>query len=329
MVIIDIRGQSLLNKWGGYIQLNYFLSKSSQENQDFIIKTNKGIIIYLKQLVIRLINQKTLKRYYEKQGKIDFNQQLYQNPNPYRKEFHQARKHIIISLIKKLQESGDLLDTGCGDGEYTSAIKDIHFYDNLRDVDMASFNCYGIDISSSFIERAKQKDPNGDYEVASLEKIPFKDNQFDIVLCSETLEHVLDYPKALSEVCRVSKKYIIISVPIEKTHPLVRLGLKLLGKKDMIPSEVHEDAQEFDNIKGGHLREFSSRQLDKDITSRGFKIIKRKKIHNSALITVFFVLSEKLPFLNKLSSIFIPIIKIADCLFPWWGLTYIVIGEKL
>jgi ubiquinone/menaquinone biosynthesis C-methylase UbiE len=174
-----------------------------------------------------MIDQKTLKRYYEKQGEMDFNRQLYENPNPYRREFHKSRKSWVIWFLCRyacLYKTKSLLDAGCGDGEY------IWLFDGEQ------MDLHGIDISSSFINKARTKAPDAKFKVGSLEHLPYKDNQFDVVLCSETLEHVIDYPKALSEICRVSKKYVVISVPIEKSHPFIRLGLRILGKKDMIPS---------------------------------------------------------------------------------------------
>jgi len=45
--------------------------------------------------------------------------------------------------------------------------------------------------------------------------LPYKDNAFDLVLCTEVLEHLDDPQKGLKELVRVSKKYLVISVPNE------------------------------------------------------------------------------------------------------------------
>lgn len=39
------------------------------------------------------------------------------------------------------------------------------------------------------------------------------DNSFDLVICSNTIEHVWDFKKAISEVIRIAKKYFIIDCP--------------------------------------------------------------------------------------------------------------------
>jgi ubiquinone/menaquinone biosynthesis C-methylase UbiE len=51
--------------------------------------------------------------------------------------------------------------------------------------------------------------------VEDVRNLPFKDNKFDLVTCFEVLEHLPweDLEKAISELKRVSKNKIIISIP--------------------------------------------------------------------------------------------------------------------
>ena len=50
---------------------------------------------------------------------------------------------------------------------------------------------------------------------ADIHKLPFKDNQFEMVLCSETIEHVTDYKMAITELLRITKNVLVITVPHE------------------------------------------------------------------------------------------------------------------
>jgi len=52
----------------------------------------------------------------------------------------------------------------------------------------------------------------------------YEDNKFDTVCALEILEHVVNPIKALSELKRVAKKRIIISVPFEPVFSLLRLS---------------------------------------------------------------------------------------------------------
>ena len=51
--------------------------------------------------------------------------------------------------------------------------------------------------------------------IGSVENLPFKDNQFDVILCAEVLEHLPfeKFEKCLQELRRVSNKYVVLSLP--------------------------------------------------------------------------------------------------------------------
>lgn len=57
--------------------------------------------------------------------------------------------------------------------------------------------------------------------VADVTNIPLEDNSFDVVLCCEVLEHISfnQFKTALKEISRVSKRYVILSLP-HFSHPI-------------------------------------------------------------------------------------------------------------
>ena len=91
-----------------------------------------------------------------------------------------------ISLREK-----KFLDIGCGLGFFS-----------LRAGKLGA-NVYGIDIGSNLIKICKKRYPKGKFSVASAERIPFKDNSFDIILCTEVIEHVNNQQKVIDEIFRV------------------------------------------------------------------------------------------------------------------------------
>jgi len=71
--------------------------------------------------------------------------------------------------------------------------------------------------------------------VGDIRNLPFEDNSFDVVMACEVLEHIPfdDFEKALGELRRVSKNYVVISLPYRHTSlqfackfPLVRTLVK-------------------------------------------------------------------------------------------------------
>jgi SAM-dependent methyltransferase len=123
----------------------------------------------------------------------------YEQPNFWGKEpttADEERIRTTISLIPKGVSS--ILDAGCGDGRLTNRLGR-----EYREV-------VGMDNSEEALSYVAGTKIRG-----SLDAIPMDDNSFDLVICSEVLEHLPQdvYIKTRSEIQRVSKKYIIISVP--------------------------------------------------------------------------------------------------------------------
>ena len=85
----------------------------------------------------------------------------------------------------------------------------------------------GIEYTKDAIIFGKKLFPNLVFKQASIYDLPYKDNSFGLVVCTEVLEHLEDPAKALREMLRVSQKYLIISVPNE---PFFMLSNFLRGK---------------------------------------------------------------------------------------------------
>ena len=92
---------------------------------------------------------------------------------------------------------------------------------------------YGIDNSKYAVSNAPEEVKNFVLE-GDIRDIKFKDNYFDVVVCMETIEHVLDkdLDKALSELYRVTKNVCIISTPFEKLNTDKDLSHVSIHSKD-------------------------------------------------------------------------------------------------
>lgn len=69
--------------------------------------------------------------------------------------------------------------------------------------------------------------------IGSVENIPLQNNSFDLILCTEVLEHLLfeKFEKSLSELKRVTKKYVILSLP--HFGPPIKLSFKIPFLKEI------------------------------------------------------------------------------------------------
>jgi ubiquinone/menaquinone biosynthesis C-methylase UbiE len=102
---------------------------------------------------------------------------------------------------------GRVADIGCGAGRLIQKLN------NAPHDEGTEF--YGLDISHKLCEVAQQKNPYARIVQGDAEALPYEDNFFDFVFMTETLEHMLDSDKALSEVHRVLKPggIFIFTVP--------------------------------------------------------------------------------------------------------------------
>ena len=87
---------------------------------------------------------------------------------------------------------------------------------------------YGLDIAYNNLIEAKEYlyPTSGDSQ-----SLPYKDNSFDIVLCSEVLEHLLSPESCLNEIKRVIKNKGIVIITVPNTGSLqFRLNIAFRGE---------------------------------------------------------------------------------------------------
>jgi ubiquinone/menaquinone biosynthesis C-methylase UbiE len=120
-------------------------------------------------------------------------------------------RQTLVRRILPADLTGMVLDSGCGDGHLS------------RDVLKSSgaAGVVGMDLSIRRAVRGKEQLADVRFVGGSIYDIPFADDTFQLVLCTDLLEHLDDPARAFSELVRVSSKYVLISVPysieIEKT----------------------------------------------------------------------------------------------------------------
>lgn len=171
------------------------------------------------------------------------------------------RKYICTTQIMKVLSSlqfKSLLDVGGAEGFKAYIIKNI-FNVNVRNCDLSLEACKRCEEIFKI-----NSDP------VDVQSLPYKDEEFDIVLCSQTLEHVNNHKKAIDELFRVAKKAVIITVPHEPENII---------RENIIKHSHH-----------AHIHSFNWQSIDY-LKNRGYKITKIKMFN---------------PITNVLSFIFDP-----------------------
>ena len=64
------------------------------------------------------------------------------------------------------------------------------------------------------------KQPEGElkfeFTTGNIEKLPFEDNSFDVVLCNHTIEHLLNVDVCVQELIRITKKKLVVVTPCQR-----------------------------------------------------------------------------------------------------------------
>ena len=151
------------------------------------------------------------------------------------------KKRLILKLLKNmnLDNNSKILDVGCGEGSTLLYLND------------ESNKLYGMDISEEAIELSKNNLMDATYflgDITKKETLP--DQKFDLIICSEVLEHITDDAVAIEHISSLLEKggYLIITVPHRKDY---------WTKTD---------------TKSGHVRRYEISEIKNKVNKSGFKI---------------------------------------------------------
>jgi SAM-dependent methyltransferase len=153
----------------------------------------------------------------------------------------------------RLAPGSRILDIGCGSGRHTAAAYALE-----------KALVVGADPSFRDLQQARSRlqyhdslgaHGNGSWHLtgADITNLPFADNSFDLVICSEVLEHIPDHHRAMSEIVRVLKpdRHLVVSVPRRWPEALCWMS------------------HDYCCMPGGHVRIYQAGPLVEHIQSKG------------------------------------------------------------
>ena len=127
-------------------------------------------------------------------------------------ESSKALCKVLSPLYKKEMK---ILDAGCGAG---------HYLRSFRGRIDKNIDYTGLDATKYFVKLAKMAFGEGaNFIEGDIFNMPFKNNSFDIVNCSNVILHLPPIPqKAISEMIRVAKKYVVIRTVFGERNYIIR-----------------------------------------------------------------------------------------------------------
>lgn len=142
------------------------------------------------------------------------NYEKYMTKNPLKRKMVERLNKKIVGYVQQICEQirekdkdkvVKILDAGCGEGFITDLLAR-----NVENVELI-----GLEYTREAIDIAKAANQEISFVQGDIYAIPFEKNEFDLVLCTEVLEHLERPDRALRELTRVASHTILLTVPSE------------------------------------------------------------------------------------------------------------------
>ena len=122
-------------------------------------------------------------------------------------------------LMEELEglDPASVLDAGCGEGHVTSWIATA----------FPAARVAGVDGREDALAALRARSPRVEASLGDVYALPFADGEFEVVVCTEVMEHLDDPARGLAELARVASRALVLTVPHE---PGFRLGNLARGR---------------------------------------------------------------------------------------------------
>lgn len=184
--------------------------------------------------------------------------------NPFQRAWHLRKLEEVLNSIQ--DKPTKILDVGCASGWFLSRLKK----------KFPKAKCVGIDVYKDGVKYGKKKYPKITLRVADAHKIPYQENIFDLVICTEVLEHIANPEEALHEIKRVLKKNGTAVIELDSGSLLFSI-VWYIWRKSRGKVWSHS-----------HLHSFTVKKLERILKKTGFEILHKKRF-NLGMAMVFSV----------------------------------------
>lgn len=192
---------------------------------------------------------------------LDYYQKGVKN-NVLQRVWHARKLQMVLKQIDNSPKS--ILDVGCASGWFLSRIHKKY----------PKAKCTGVDIYKEAIFYGRRKYPKISFKVSDAHKLPFKAQTFDLIVCTEVLEHVEDPAGAIMEMKRVLSKNGRLVIELDSGSILFTIVWYLWG---LSRGKVWHHA---------HLHSFTVGKLERLLKKSGFAI-EGKRQFNLGMAMVF------------------------------------------
>jgi len=186
------------------------------------------------------------------------------------KKWHLGKLRATIELLKSYDlKPKKVLDVGCASGWFLNEVAEVY----------PKAKYHGVDVYKRAIEYGNKSYKQLDLKVSDAHKLPYFSKTFDLVICTEVLEHVIDPDNVLKEIKRVLTDDGMAIIEMDSGNLLFRMVWYWWTN---MRHGVWENS---------HLHLFNCAKLRSCIINSGLKIIEQK-MFNTTMAVAFVVVKD-------------------------------------
>jgi 2-polyprenyl-3-methyl-5-hydroxy-6-metoxy-1,4-benzoquinol methylase len=202
---------------------------------------------------------------------VDLQETLYASSNPTRRWLHCSRRDWIISALRRYASTSNnrletALEVGPGSGVYLPTLCEIFP------------TVYGTDIEPAYLDHSRplqDKYAHLSLIVDDITNSKLPAHSFDLILCTEVIEHISDSKSALCGMHNLLKPggLLILSTP-QRYSPL-----ELTAKIAFLPGVIQLVRLIYQEpiLDSGHINLMTDTEVTKQLHGAGFEIEERHK----------------------------------------------------
>lgn len=108
----------------------------------------------------------------------------------------------LVDLVEIHHATGPILEVGCGTGRTHEAL--------MRRLALRPHGYVGVDVIPAMVERARARNPGADFRDGDLFDLPFADDAFGSVVCTDVLQHLPEIDRPVAEMLRVAREHVFL-----------------------------------------------------------------------------------------------------------------------
>jgi SAM-dependent methyltransferase len=197
---------------------------------------------------------------------LELQETLYHSRNPTRRWLHCSRRDWIVAALKRHrpEHCRRAMEVGPGSGVY------------LRHLLELAPSVVALDIDDQFLGHARKlAEQDGRLEVmrADITSTGLPGSAFDLILCSEVVEHIADSLRAIRQIRRLLRPggLLVLSTPHKWST------LELVGRIAFLPGIVEIVRWIYGEaiLETGHINLLTRAEIERQLCEAGFEICER------------------------------------------------------